>query len=319
MRPQRPKNHPLRHFLLFQNYPNNYNIHCTLVEGISAGKNRYEVNELDGVDMEKEGLGVVMAAVFLAGEMAGSGVLAMPAAMVGTSQEFCTLDIKIFLPKRRYFPRFLRFVLCDSVHHQCVLHRIKIGRVLGHSPREVSGGVQGHHSRPLPNNWRKDSREVGTVSCQCTRAVSDPSLLGTRTACSCQIMQMRRSLGSLGHGTCNPVKQFQEIIHNFELMCSFKKRSPWFGSVPKPKIKLLSKAPSSKQLRVRVLHHRDTVRGGHRVHSVDLAALQLNICHVGRGQPVSLPLDGFGRGVTHSLDVDGNPQGLLVSWTTKHN
>ena len=46
--------------------------------------------------MEKEGLGVVMAAVFLAGEMAGSGVLAMPAAMVGTSQEICPIEIKIF-------------------------------------------------------------------------------------------------------------------------------------------------------------------------------------------------------------------------------
>jgi vesicular inhibitory amino acid transporter len=34
--------------------------------------------------MQKDGLGVVMAACFLAGEMAGSGVLAMPAAMIGT-------------------------------------------------------------------------------------------------------------------------------------------------------------------------------------------------------------------------------------------
>ena len=41
--------------------------------------------------MEKEGLGVVMAAVFLAGEMAGSGVLAMPAAMIGTGEKISTL------------------------------------------------------------------------------------------------------------------------------------------------------------------------------------------------------------------------------------
>ena len=52
--------------------------------GISAGRKRPDAHELEGVDMEKEGLGVVMAAVFLAGEMAGSGVLAMPAAMIGT-------------------------------------------------------------------------------------------------------------------------------------------------------------------------------------------------------------------------------------------
>ena len=30
------------------------------------------------------GLGVITAAIFLAGEMAGSGVLALPAAMIGT-------------------------------------------------------------------------------------------------------------------------------------------------------------------------------------------------------------------------------------------
>jgi len=60
------------------------NVSYTPISGISAGRKRPDAHELEGVDMEKEGLGVVMAAVFLAGEMAGSGVLAMPAAMIGT-------------------------------------------------------------------------------------------------------------------------------------------------------------------------------------------------------------------------------------------
>ena len=36
--------------------------------------------------VKKGGLGVLIAAIFLAGEMAGSGVLALPAAMIGTSK-----------------------------------------------------------------------------------------------------------------------------------------------------------------------------------------------------------------------------------------
>ena len=34
--------------------------------------------------VKQGGLGVITAAIFLAGEMAGSGVLALPAAMLGT-------------------------------------------------------------------------------------------------------------------------------------------------------------------------------------------------------------------------------------------
>jgi len=34
----------------------------------------------------KHGLGVITAGLFLAGEMAGSGVLALPAAMIGTGK-----------------------------------------------------------------------------------------------------------------------------------------------------------------------------------------------------------------------------------------
>ncbi len=46
------------------------------------------VGQLEKLQMEqqaaKHGLGVITAAIFLAGEMAGSGVLALPFAMVGT-------------------------------------------------------------------------------------------------------------------------------------------------------------------------------------------------------------------------------------------
>lgn len=48
------------------------------------------VGELEKLEMDraaaKHGLGVITAAVFLAGEMAGSGVLALPAAMIGTGE-----------------------------------------------------------------------------------------------------------------------------------------------------------------------------------------------------------------------------------------
>ena len=48
------------------------------------------VPEQEKMAMEKQaakhGLGVITAAIFLAGEMAGSGVLALPAAMVGTGK-----------------------------------------------------------------------------------------------------------------------------------------------------------------------------------------------------------------------------------------
>ena len=38
-------------------------------------------------DVAEHGLGVITAAIFLAGEMAGSGVLALPGAMVGTGNK----------------------------------------------------------------------------------------------------------------------------------------------------------------------------------------------------------------------------------------
>ena len=54
---------------------------------LNAGLN---VGQLEKLEMEREaakhGLGVITAAIFLAGEMAGSGVLALPFAMVGTGK-----------------------------------------------------------------------------------------------------------------------------------------------------------------------------------------------------------------------------------------
>eukprot|EP00093_Oithona_nana_P012639 12639.XXX_700433_697667_1 [CDS] Oithona nana genome sequencing. len=53
------------------------------------------VGQLEKLEMEREaakhGLGVITAAIFLAGEMAGSGVLALPFAMVGTGWAGVTL------------------------------------------------------------------------------------------------------------------------------------------------------------------------------------------------------------------------------------
>ena len=68
--------------------------------------------------MEKEGLGVVMAAVFLAGEMAGSGVLAMPAAMIGTSQKISPLRLIFLLNNDIFYSDFygLLFVVLFTVN-----------------------------------------------------------------------------------------------------------------------------------------------------------------------------------------------------------
>jgi len=59
---------------------------------LNAGLN---VGQLEKLEMEREaakhGLGVITAAIFLAGEMAGSGVLALPFAMVGTGWAGVTL------------------------------------------------------------------------------------------------------------------------------------------------------------------------------------------------------------------------------------
>ncbi len=65
---------------------------------LSSGLN---VGQVEKMQMEQEaakhGLGVVTAALFLAGEMAGSGVLALPNAMIGTGKSsFQTRTIQFF-------------------------------------------------------------------------------------------------------------------------------------------------------------------------------------------------------------------------------
>ena len=52
---------------------------------MNKGLNVTEIDKrLREHDVAEYGLGVITAAIFLAGEMAGSGVLALPSAMVGT-------------------------------------------------------------------------------------------------------------------------------------------------------------------------------------------------------------------------------------------
>jgi hypothetical protein len=52
---------------------------------LSSGLNVGTVEKMQlEAEAAKHGLGVITAALFLAGEMAGSGVLALPGAMVGT-------------------------------------------------------------------------------------------------------------------------------------------------------------------------------------------------------------------------------------------
>ena len=66
------------------------NILCFTQIGISIGEVEKRLREQD---VAAHGLGVITAAIFLAGEMAGSGVLALPSAMVGTGMY--TIDVLI--------------------------------------------------------------------------------------------------------------------------------------------------------------------------------------------------------------------------------
>ena len=71
---------------------------------LNAGLN---VGQLEKLEMEREaakhGLGVITAAIFLAGEMAGSGVLALPFAMVGTGKTLKSFRMTFFS-----FPLFVK-------------------------------------------------------------------------------------------------------------------------------------------------------------------------------------------------------------------
>ena len=55
---------------------------------LSSGLNVGQVEKMQmDAEAAKHGLSVVTAALFLAGEMAGSGVLALPNAMIGTGKQ----------------------------------------------------------------------------------------------------------------------------------------------------------------------------------------------------------------------------------------
>ena len=66
--------------------------HIVNVDHLFNSHQGLRVENVEKSQREKEvaehGLGVITAAVFLAGEMAGSGVLAIPSAMVGTGNNF---------------------------------------------------------------------------------------------------------------------------------------------------------------------------------------------------------------------------------------
>ena len=66
--------------------------HIVNVDHLLNSHQGLRVENVEKSQREKEvaehGLGVITAAVFLAGEMAGSGVLAIPSAMVGTGNNF---------------------------------------------------------------------------------------------------------------------------------------------------------------------------------------------------------------------------------------
>ena len=58
-------------------------INATIYLGLNVGALEKMALERDAA---AHGLGVITAAIFLAGEMAGSGVLALPNAMIGTGK-----------------------------------------------------------------------------------------------------------------------------------------------------------------------------------------------------------------------------------------
>ena len=63
-----------------------YNQHIYMLgqKSISVASNMAEHHILNPNQPEQKGLGILTAAIFLSGEMAGSGVLALPNALVGT-------------------------------------------------------------------------------------------------------------------------------------------------------------------------------------------------------------------------------------------
>ena len=60
-------------------------MYLLILEGLNVTEIEKRLREHD---VAEYGLGVITAAIFLAGEMAGSGVLALPSAMVGTGRDY---------------------------------------------------------------------------------------------------------------------------------------------------------------------------------------------------------------------------------------
>ena len=82
--------------------------------GFSAGARQAEAFEYDSREIAKHGLGVITAAIFLAGEMAGSGVLALPAAMIGTGKypkTYIRTYIKVYQVSSKYLSFFSKFII----------------------------------------------------------------------------------------------------------------------------------------------------------------------------------------------------------------
>ena len=82
--------------------------------------------------IKQGGLGVITAAIFLAGEMAGSGVLALPAAMLGTSNSSCLIIFPTF-----YNVRLVWSHTDHALHCECWVQWYKTRPVLDHAGGEV--------------------------------------------------------------------------------------------------------------------------------------------------------------------------------------
>ena len=63
-------------------------VFVSVLEPLVPGANPEKVQVTKEV-VKHGGLGILTAAIFLSGEMAGSGVLALPAAMIGTGEHRC--------------------------------------------------------------------------------------------------------------------------------------------------------------------------------------------------------------------------------------
>ena len=67
-----------------------YIIILSVLEPLAPGASTEKLEATKEV-VKHGGLGIITAAIFLAGEMAGSGVLALPAAMIGTGEHRCNV------------------------------------------------------------------------------------------------------------------------------------------------------------------------------------------------------------------------------------